>query len=146
MTTQFIPSPIHFSCKKGPIPALIKKVLCVTRDQSTFSDSDDDFGDLGIISAEGALVNHSLPLAAAVGLTRCSNCSIFHSLFYARKGPFSCLCWKKYYMQHGSYLLFQTRMVILSTRVSIGRQRPKAPEWATGAPSPSSLEKLNFPL
>ena len=35
--------PIHFSCKKGPIPALIKKVLCVTREQLTFSDSDDDF-------------------------------------------------------------------------------------------------------
>ena len=29
MMTRYIRSPIHFSCKKGPIPALIKKVLCV---------------------------------------------------------------------------------------------------------------------
>ena len=40
MTTR---SPIHFSYKKSPIPALIKKELCVTREQLTFSDSDDDF-------------------------------------------------------------------------------------------------------
>ena len=32
-----------FHVKKGPLPALIKKVLCVTREQLTFSDSDDDF-------------------------------------------------------------------------------------------------------
>ena len=43
MTTGYTRSPIHFSCKKGPIPVLIKKVLCVTREQLTFSGSDDDF-------------------------------------------------------------------------------------------------------
>ena len=32
-----------FHAKKGAIPALIKKRLCVTREQLTFSDSDDDF-------------------------------------------------------------------------------------------------------
>ena len=29
--------------QKSPIPTLIKKVLCVTREQLTFLDSDDDF-------------------------------------------------------------------------------------------------------
>ena len=43
MTTRYTRSPIHFSWKKGPTSALIKKVLCGTREQLTFSDSDDDF-------------------------------------------------------------------------------------------------------
>ena len=37
----------------------------------------------------------SFPPATAGALTRHSKCSIFHSLFYAGKGPFSCTCWKK---------------------------------------------------
>ena len=44
MTTRCTRSPIHFSCKIGPIPALIKKVLCVTIEHLTFLDSDNDFG------------------------------------------------------------------------------------------------------
>ena len=43
MTSQYSQSPIHFSCKKGPITTLIKKLLFVIRELLTFSDSDHDF-------------------------------------------------------------------------------------------------------
>ena len=38
----------------------------------------------------------SFPHATAGDLARRSKCSIFDSLFYAEKGPFSCMCWKKF--------------------------------------------------
>ena len=54
MTTQYARPPIHFSYKKKVLFLhLLKKVLCVTREQLTFSDSDDDLS-----TREPLMLNH----------------------------------------------------------------------------------------
>ena len=65
-----------FHAIKGPIPALIKKVLCVTREELTFSDSDDDLEHSCITRAQSSSslkkVNFPSQLHNVLFIARCS--------------------------------------------------------------------------
>ena len=129
--------PSTFHAKKGPIPALIKKsTVCVTREQLTFSDSDDDF-ELSCryhSGAGGALVNHSCTIIILTRRSQHSSlvtqCTIVHQcgnvLYFAHSFRFaksnSAQIGKKSSIHNTCAIGHHPLSSLLSTSHALGRQ------------------------
>ena len=99
----------HPSLKKSFAPLLHNTILNKCRNRTFLYEKW-----MGISSCHNGRLNSISPTVAG-GLTRCSKCSILHSLFYAENGLFSCTCWKNKFFSIYSCIVYTEPHMIHTT-------------------------------